>query len=396
VLFGKWLVAGGRNGFDALPSVRVLSDIVNLTPATSPLIVSGRSRESDRIRSHTAKAVAASVRYHTDVTAHMSDKARSIGCLQLQARYEHKDTDMNANAKKPKLQTWLVPLALAGVLFGCGGGGDGGNGPNPQADAVTNISVAVANAGRTLTVPVGAGAGADGMGLGPSPVKLMSISTENFAILTQTGITNTGSHLTRITGNIGSSPITGAAIGNVFCTELVGTIYGVDAAYTGSGDTSCYLGGGVNKTLVDNAVLDLGTALTDAASRAPDYTELGSGAIGGMTLPPGVYKWGTGVTILTDVFLVGGPNDVWIFQVSGDITMASAKNVTLLGGALARNIFWQAAGPTGVVIGTTAHFEGTILASKAITVNTGASANGRFLSQTAVTLDANTVVAPAQ
>ncbi len=300
--------------------------------------------------------------------------------------------NMNSNASRLQSLPWLTTLLLAGVLAGCGGGGSGAD---AQAAATANIAASAAAAGRTLTVSGGGGTGSSGMGLGPAPVNLLSISTNNFAILTKTGVTNTGSHLTRITGNIGSSPITGAAMDNVFCTEVVGTVFGVDAAYTGSGATGCYLGGGVNKTLVDNAVLDLGTALADAASRAPDYSELGAGAIGGMTLPPGVYKWGTGVTILTDVFLVGGPNDVWIFQVSGDITMASAKNVTLLGGALAKNIFWQTAGPTGVAIGTTAHFEGTILATKAITVNTGATLNGRFLSQTAVTLDANSVVSPA-
>jgi hypothetical protein len=224
----------------------------------------------------------------------------------------------------------------------------------------------------------------------------MSILTNNFTILTKTGITNTGSHTTRITGNIGSSPITAAAMNNVFCAEIAGTIYGVDAAYVGSGSQVCYAGNppASNKTLVDNAVLDLGTAYADASSRAPDYTELGAGAIGGMTLAPAVYKWGTGVTILSDVFLAGGPNDVWIFEIAGDITMASAKRVTLLGGALAKNIFWQVGGPTGVALGTTAHFEGVVLATKAITINTGATANSRFLSQTAVTLDANTVVSP--
>ena len=206
-----------------------------------------------------------------------------------------------------------------------------------------------------------------------------------------------------ITGNIGSSPITAAAMDNVTCAEMTGTgtIYGVDAAYVGSGVQPCFLPGttggtpNANKTLVDNAVLDMGTAYDDAAGRTlPDYTEVGAGAIGGMTLPPALYKWGTGVSILTDVVLSGGPNDVWIFQIAGDITMASAKNVTLTGGALARNVFWQVAGPTGVAIGTNAHFEGVVLAAKAITVNTGATAKARFLSQTAVTLDANTVVQP--
>jgi len=113
-----------------------------------------------------------------------------------------------------------------------------------------------------------------------------------------------------------------------------------------------------------------------------------------MTLPPAVYKWSTGVTILSDVYLAGGSNDVWIFEIAGDITMASATTVHLLGSAQAKNIFWQVGGPTGVALGTTAHFEGVLMATKAITVNTGATANSRFLSQTTVTLDANTVVNP--
>jgi len=63
--------------------------------------------------------------------------------------------------------------------------------------------------------------------------------------------------------------------------------------------------------------------------------------------------------------------------------------VTLTGGALAKNVFWQTAG--GVVIGTTAHSEGTILTKTKIAMNTGASTNGRLLAQTAVTLQKNTV-----
>ncbi|MFV5685031.1 hypothetical protein ACM55I_06260 [Flavobacterium sp. GB2R13] len=50
---------------------------------------------------------------------------------------------------------------------------------------------------------------------------------EIFAILSKTGITDV--YKSAITGDIGSSPITGAAI-LVRCTEVVGTIYTVDAA----------------------------------------------------------------------------------------------------------------------------------------------------------------------
>ena len=152
---------------------------------------------------------------------------------------------------------------------------------------------------------------------GPAPVTLGTAG--NFVILTKTGITNVPT--SAITGDIGSSPITAAAMDNVFCSEISGTIFGVDAAYTGSGDVTCFAGNppAANKTLVDNAVADMETAFTDAAGRTlPDFTELGAGNIDGMTLVPGLYKWGTGVSIPTDVTLSGGPNEVWIFQIAGD------------------------------------------------------------------------------
>jgi len=140
-------------------------------------------------------------------------------------------------------------------------------------------------------------------------------------------------------------------------------------------------------------VLDMGTAYADAEGRTPDYNEVGAGNIGGMTLPPATYKWTTGVSILTDVTLNGGANDVWIFQIAQGITQASAAQVILTGGALPKNVFWQAAGV--VALGTTAHMEGIVLSKTAITLATGATVNGRLLAQTAVTLQKNTVTQPA-
>lgn len=227
---------------------------------------------------------------------------------------------------------------------------------------------------------------------GPAPVNLRTAG--NFVILTKTGTTNV--HSSAITGNLGASPITAAAMDNVFCTEITGTIYGSDAAYTGSGAITCFAGASADNTLVANAVLDMGTAYNDAAGRTlPNFTELHEGDISGQTLVPGLYKWSSGVLISTDVTLSGGANDVWIFQIAGDITQADASSIILAGGAQAKNIFWQVEGGTGVAIGTTAHFEGIILAEKAITVNTGASVNGRLFAHTAVTLDQNAVTQPA-
>ncbi|MDQ2819842.1 MAG: ice-binding family protein, partial [Pseudomonadota bacterium] len=198
-----------------------------------------------------------------------------------------------------------------------------------------------------------------------TPVKLGSAGT--FALLGKTGITYV--YASVIVGDVGASPITGAAIG-LSCGEIAaGILYTADAA----GPLPCSV---TAATLLTSAVSDMETAYTDAAGRVrPDFTELGSGEIGGRTLVPGLYKWGTDVKISTDVTLAGGPNDVWIFQVAGGIHQASATRVTLTGGALAKNVFWQSAG--AVSIGTTAHFEGVLLAKTLVAVKTGASVNGR-------------------
>jgi len=84
--------------------------------------------------------------------------------------------------------------------------------------------------------------------------------------------------------------------------------------------------------------------------------------------------------------------EVDIFQIAGTLKMSSAVRITLTGGALAKNIFWQTSG--AVTLGTTSHFEGIILSQTAINLQTGSSINGRLLAQTAVTLQKSTVVKP--
>lgn len=205
----------------------------------------------------------------------------------------------------------------------------------------------------------------------------------NFVILSKSGITNV--FQSAVTGDIGTSPITGAAI-LLTCAEVTGTIYSVDAA----GPLPCAV---INSSRLTTAVSDMQTAFTDAAGRSnPDFLNLGAGDIGDKTLTPGLYKWTSALIIPTDITIAGGPNDVWIFQVAGTLNMSSAVRITLSGGAQAKNIFWQIAG--AVTLGTTSHFEGIILGQTGINLQTGASINGRLLAQTAVTLQMNTVVQP--
>jgi hypothetical protein len=210
-------------------------------------------------------------------------------------------------------------------------------------------------------------------------------TANNYVIVAKTAINNAST--SAITGDLGLSPaattyITGFALTNATgyatSSQVTGKLYAADMA----DPTPINL-----TTTVNNMV----TAYNDAAARtSPDFIELGDGNIGGKTLTPGLYKWSGNVTIPSNVVLSGGANDVWIFQIAGTLTSSAATNITLIGGAQAKNIFWQVADE--VTLGTTSHFEGTLLAMKGITLQTGASLNGKTLAQTAVILDSNTLV----
>jgi len=222
---------------------------------------------------------------------------------------------------------------------------------------------------------------------------LVNLGTSgNYVILAKSGISTVPP--SAVTGDIGVSPITSSAITGFSLILDSSGQFSTSSQITGKAYAPDYASPTpVNLT---TAVGDMQTAYTDAAGRTlPDYTELGSGNIGGKTLAPGLYKWSTDVTIPTDVTISGGSNAVWIFQIAGNLSIAGATSVLLSGGAQPRNIFWQVAGGVGVDLGTTSQFQGTILAAAGINLETGASITGRLLAQTAVTLDANAItVAP--
>ena len=204
----------------------------------------------------------------------------------------------------------------------------------------------------------------------------------HFVILTESGISDVPT--SAVTGNVGTSPITGAA-DHLSCAEVTGKIYAVNDA----GPPPCS-----RKTprKLTNAVNDMHTAYKDAAGRRATTTELGGGNIGGLTLAPGVYSWSTNVNVPSDVTLKGGSHAVWIFQISKNLIVSSGKSIVLRGHAQAQNIFWQVAGK--VALGTTSHTEGIILSKTLISMKTGASIDGRLFAQTAVTLQKNSVNAP--
>jgi len=222
--------------------------------------------------------------------------------------------------------------------------------------------------------------------LGPAAVNLRTAA--NYAILSKAGVSTLSP--SKITGDIAVSPISadpglsgfGALIldpSGQFSTssEVVGKLFAANYASPTPG-------------ILTVAIGDLGTAIADAIGRgSPNFTNLASGAIGGLTLTPGLYKWTSAVTIGSDITISGGATDTWIFQVTGTLSIASTHKMVLAGGALSSNIVWVVTGAVTAASGS--HLEGVILGETAITLQNGTTANSRLLSQTSVSLQQATV-----
>lgn len=224
---------------------------------------------------------------------------------------------------------------------------------------------------------------------GPAPVVLGTAG--DYVILAKSEITTTGT--TEIVGDLGISPAARSYMTGFDEILDASTEFATSALVTGS----LYAASMAEPTPTNltTAISNMETAYIDAAGRSnPDDTELGAGDISGMTIEPGLYSWGTNLLIASDITLSGSANDVWILQIAQDLTVSNGVAITLAGGALPENIFWQVAGQ--VTLGTTSDVKGVILSKTKIVLNTGAVLNGRALAQTGVNLDANAVTQPAQ
>jgi hypothetical protein len=229
----------------------------------------------------------------------------------------------------------------------------------------------------------------------------------NYTIIAKAGISTVPQSM--ITGNIAVSPIaltamTGFSLIADASTEFL-TSTQIAAGYRAYGANS---GGGTPAKLTV-AVGAMETAYTNAAGRLnlnPARLNIGGGFVGGDKNPggpenpltPGVYTFGTGISITGDLYFNGQVNGrdntdaVFIIQSAGTLWQASNTNVILSGGANAKNIFWQVAG--AVTIMSDAHLKGILLAKTAATFVTGSSLEGRVLAQTRVDLQMATITQP--
>lgn len=289
---------------------------------------------------------------------------------------------------------FLSLLLVAGCgSSGGGGGAAGGGGGSGGADlAMTGVAVDLAAASPDLRPNNPSNPG----GLGPAPVGIGAAgdltSAGDYVLLAKTGITNvTGSAITG--GDVGLSPAAASFVTGFSVTADPSNVYSTSPSVVAPGKIYAADYATPTPTNLTSAILSMQTAYTDAAGRSPpDHLNLGSGNLGGLTLAPGLYTWGTSVTMATDLTISGGANDVWIFQISNDVDLSSATKIILSGGAQAKNVFWQVGGK--VTIETNAQFVGIILCKTAVTLQTNASLNGRVLAQTLIALDNNAVTAP--
>ena len=231
------------------------------------------------------------------------------------------------------------------------------------------------------------------------------------------GMTNQGL-LTVVNGDIGT---TGASTTVTGFDDSRGDIYTetplnkghVNGVINTAGPPPGGAGVGGNSTtfaIATQAASDANTAFINLSpAKLPGGTDPGAGLLGGLTLPPGVYKSDSGsFKILGSDLTLDGQGDanaVWVFQMASSLTVggpgaAFPQSVILINGAQAKNVFWQVGSAATINAAGGGTMVGTIIASSGVTFSTAgnnapnqvATLNGRAIGLNASTTLVNTVI----
>ena len=221
------------------------------------------------------------------------------------------------------------------------------------------------------------------------------------------GITNQGIN-TVINGSIGSTAastlITGFHDATAYYTE---TPLNVGHVSNGVFTAPPIPGTATSFAIATQGLVDANAAyLSISPASMPGGLDAGAGELGGLTLPPGVYKSASGTFNISNGNLTldaqGDSNATWIFQTTAGLTVGiagptGAKSVILINGALPKNVFWyvgSAATINGAGGGT---MVGTIIAYSGVTFSTAGNTvqtilNGRAISLVASVTMVNTTI----
>ena len=194
-------------------------------------------------------------------------------------------------------------------------------------------------------------------------------TAKEFGILSGVGISS--SDLSIINDmDVGISPgLRGAITGFPPATVVNGTIYAPD-------DSPAV------ETMLTQAKSDLTDAYLAAQNAVSPVPAIVAGDIGGSTLTPGIYKSHSTLMVQSGNLILnaqGNSNAFWVFQVADGFTTigGAGGDIILANGAKAENVFWQIG--SSATIGDYTSFKGNILALTSITLNTGATIEGRIL-----------------
>jgi len=202
--------------------------------------------------------------------------------------------------------------------------------------------------------------------------------------------------VTNVLNNIlGSANTYGILAGStVTCAGAPGTInadVGVSPGSTTTGFPPCTITG---STHLADAVAGTQqgrlTAAYNYLAGRPCGTVVTPADLGGRTLAPGVYCAATSMGVTGTVTLdgQGDANATFVFQIGSTLVTGTGANIALIGGAQAKNVWWQVGSSATLGTGTT--FRGNILALTSITLVDNATMLGRALARNgAVSLGTN-------
>jgi hypothetical protein len=224
------------------------------------------------------------------------------------------------------------------------------------------------------------------------------------------GITNQGLNTIINNGGIGTTAASTLVTG--FHDGLTGDVYTETPLNVGDVTGGIFTappapGTATSMTIAQNGLNDAQTAYNSISPASkPGGIDPGAGELGGLTLPPGVYKSASGTFKISNGDLTldaqGDPNAVWIFQTAAGLTVGiagptGARNVKLINGGQPNNVYWyvgsaatiNAAGG-GIMVGNIIAYSGVTFSTPGVAVQT--VLDGRAISLVASVTMVNTTI----